>query len=409
MKHKPEILAPAGNIEKLKIAINYGADAVYLGGQKFGLRARADNFTDTELKHGVDYAHARQARVYVTLNAYLHDEDFDGLDSYCQYLESIGVDAVIVSDLGVLRAVTRSSNLRVHLSTQASCLNTSSAKLWKSMGVTRIVLGRETSVAQAGMIARQAGLEVEIFIHGALCMAYSGNCTISNFTAGRDSNRGGCIQSCRFPYQQHSSRASTSKLAVVANEEVESPFMSSKDLLGTEVIEELFLHGISSLKIEGRMKSPFYVASACKTYRRLIDAYQRSQLDDQSVSEANEDLLAVPHRGYTSASLMKPAGADSVCESEAGESSTFRYMGMVLDTSEDALYLRLHAPLRRGDVINFMPHSSPNFSYTVDSLQSVRGDLLDEARQDSVIRIDRSAILKSVEPLSIVRVAQESA
>ena len=408
MSHKPEILAPAGNIEKLKIAINYGADAVYVGGQKFGLRARADNFTDTELAHGVAYAHARQSRVYVTLNAYLHDEDFEGLDSYCQYLESIGVDAVIVSDLGVLRTVVRSSKLRVHLSTQASCLNTSSAKLWKSMGVSRIVLGRETSVAEAGEIAKEAGLEVEIFIHGALCMAYSGNCTISNFTAGRDSNRGGCIQSCRFPYQQESSRVSTSKLQVVAQQEVESPFMSSKDLLGTEVIEELFAHGISSLKIEGRMKSPFYVASACKTYRRLIDAYEQSQLDSQLVAQANDDLLAVPHRGYTSASLMQPAGADSVCENEAGESSTFRYMGMVLDTSSDSLYLRLHAPLKRGDVIDFMPHSLPNFSYTVDSLRSVRGEHLDEARQDSVIRIDRTSVLQGVDPLSIVRVAQES-
>ena len=199
---KPELLAPAKNLERLKVAIAYGADAVYLGGQKYGLRTRADNFTDYDLEIGVAFAHQHDAKVYVTLNAFLHDADFEGLEKYCQFLESIGVDAVIVSDLGVLRVVQH-SNLNIHLSTQASCLNSYAARLWKEMGVKRLIVGRELSIAEAGLI-RRSGIDVEMFAHGAMCMAYSGHCTISNFTAGRDSNRGGCIQSCRLPYHLQS-------------------------------------------------------------------------------------------------------------------------------------------------------------------------------------------------------------
>jgi len=189
----PEILAPAGSLEKLKVAVLYGAHAVYVGGQKFGLRTAADNFTLDELREGMRFAHERGAKVYVVLNSFLHDKDLKELPEFVQYLEEIQTDAVIVSDLGVVRTVREFSNLPIHISTQASTLNVHSAKLWKSAGATRIVLGREVSVKEAGKIRREADIEVEMFIHGSMCMAYSGHCVISNFTQGRDSNRGGCL------------------------------------------------------------------------------------------------------------------------------------------------------------------------------------------------------------------------
>ena len=196
----PELLSPAGNLEKLKIAINYGADAVYLGLQKFGLRSAAENFNLSELNEGVQYAHQRNAKVFVVLNAYLHDKELEELPAYLKEMEAAGVDAVIVSDLGVVKCVLNHSSIPVHLSTQASCLNYRSAKLWKDMGAERIVLGREISLEQAAKIKEKVDIELEMFIHGSMCMAYSGNCVISNYTQGRDSNRGGCAHSCRFEY-----------------------------------------------------------------------------------------------------------------------------------------------------------------------------------------------------------------
>ena len=188
----PELLAPAGSLDKLKVAVSYGANAVYFGGLKFGLRSAADNFTEQELIEGVEFAHSHGSLVYVVLNGFLHDKDLEDLPEFIKFLESLKIDAVIVSDLGVIETVKKHTNLEVHLSTQASCLNSYSAKLWKKMGVSRIVLGREVSIEEAKKIKEVADIEIEMFVHGSMCMAYSGNCTISNYTQGRDSNRGGC-------------------------------------------------------------------------------------------------------------------------------------------------------------------------------------------------------------------------
>ena len=195
-----ELLAPAGNLNKLKIAVLYGADAIYLAGPKYGLRSASDNFSDTELCEGIQFAHKNNCKTYVTLNAFLHDKELEDLPEYVSFLEQINVDAVIVSDLGVMTIVQQYSKLPIHLSTQASCLNIHAAKTWKKLGAKRLVLGREVSLEEAGKIRKSTGIEVELFVHGSMCSAYSGNCTISNYTSGRDSNRGGCVQSCRFYY-----------------------------------------------------------------------------------------------------------------------------------------------------------------------------------------------------------------
>jgi putative protease len=378
---KPELLAPAKNLERLKVAIAYGADAIYLGGQNYGLRARADNFTDYELEQAVVFAHQHNAKIYVTLNAFLHDSDFVGLGEYCQFLESIGVDAVIVSDLGVIRSIRNSSNLNIHLSTQASCLNSYAGLLWKEMGVKRLIVGRELTIAEAGAIREKSGIEVEMFTHGAMCMAYSGHCTISNFTAGRDSNRGGCIQSCRLPYHLETEEKKSDDLV---------SFMSSRDLWGIYQIGEFFQHQICSLKIEGRMKSSFYVGLTCKVYRQLIDAYATGTLNAEMLQVAARELQSVPNRDYFSGSLETPAGKDSVFGQLSGiNTGTYEYLGLVVDTIPDEIVLQLVEPLTVGEEIEIIPFQGEAIRGRVDRLFSITGESVEFLRQDSIARIPK--------------------
>ena len=396
---KPELLAPAKNLERLKVAIAYGADAVYLGGQKYGLRARADNFTDYELDRGVAFAHQHDAKVYVTLNAFLHDADLEGLAEYCQFLESIGVDGVIVSDLGVVRVARKSSNLNIHLSTQASCLNSYGARLWKEMGVKRLIVGRELSIAEAGEIRSQAGIEVEMFAHGAMCMAYSGHCTISNFTAGRDSNRGGCIQSCRLPYHLQGN----------AKENDLVTFMSSKDLWGIYQIGDFFNHQICSLKIEGRMKSSFYVALTCKIYRQLIDARAAGTLTPDMLEVAAAELQSVPHRDYFSGSLETPAGSDSVFGQLSGINTGERqYLGIVMDATLQEIVVRLVEPLAVGDEIEIVPFQGEPIRTKVEQLFSATGEPKKSMRADGLVRIPKvnaPTRARDVAALNVIRLA----
>lgn len=396
---KPELLAPAKNLERLQVAITYGADAVYLGGQNYGLRARADNFSHEELDRGVKFAHERGAKVYVTLNAFLHDEDFSKFIDYCQLLEQINVDAVIVSDLGVMGVIKNCSNLKIHLSTQASCLNGYAAKVWTRFGVDRLILGREVSIAEAGQIRakfsaenpQKAPLEIEMFIHGAMCMAYSGHCTISNYTAGRDSNRGGCIQSCRLPYQ-------------LSSEASPITFMSSKDLWGIYQVGDFFKHQICSLKIEGRMKSSFYVAMTCKAYRRGIDAYSQGELTPELLQEIAADLQSIPHRDYFSGSLETAAGEGSVFDQAAGNNTgTHDYLGVVLDTTEKAIAIKLVEPLSVGDEVEFiLPHNQTIY-YQVNRLFSVVGEGINSMRKDGIVCVPKVPELAQVEKLHLVR------
>lgn len=399
---KPELLAPAKNLERLKVAIAYGADAVYLGGQNYGLRARADNFTDSELAQGVAFAHHHHAKIYVTLNAFLHDADFEGLPEYCQFLESLNVDGVIVSDLGVIRVIQKHSNLNIHLSTQASCLNLYSACLWKEIGVNRLIVGRELSIAEAGLIRETSGIDVEMFTHGAMCMAYSGYCTISNFTAGRDSNRGGCIQSCRLPYELQTQNKQTDDLV---------SFMSSRDLWGIYQIGDFFKNKICSLKIEGRMKSSFYVAVTCKVYRYLIDAYAAGILDETLLIQAITELQSIPNRDYFSGSLESRAGRDSVFKQLSGINiGTHFYLGMVMETTATEIILRLVEPLALGDEIEIIPFQGEPIRWQINQMFSITGEPLESMRKDSIVRLpkpnDFLQRLDNVAKLNVVRFTQ---
>ncbi len=283
-----ELLAPAGNLNKLKIAVLYGADAVYLAGPKYGLRSASDNFSNTELYEGIQFAHQNNCKTYVTLNAFLHEKELKELPEYVSFLEQSNVDAVIVSDLGVMTVVQQHSKMPIHLSTQASCLNIHAAKAWQRLGAKRLVLGREVSLEEAGKIRKASGIEVELFVHGAMCTAYSGNCIISNYTSGRDSNRGGCVQNCRFYYsaiqdsiiQKDYNSENFEEFNVTdsenknVNENIPGNYsaslLSSKDLRGMRLLPKYIENGVDCIKVEGRMKSALYAAATTSAYSQAL-------------------------------------------------------------------------------------------------------------------------------------------
>ncbi len=265
---KPELLAPAGSLEKLKIAVHYGADAVYIGGQKYGLRSNADNFSFDEMHEGVDFAKRYGAKVFTAVNIYAHNEDLSGIESYLNHLADVGISAIIVADPAIIDiSLKKVPQLEVHLSTQQSTMNWKAVQFWKNEGIPRVVLARETSMKDIITIKQNVDIEIEAFIHGAMCSSYSGRCVLSNHFTDRDSNRGGCSQSCRWKYDLYADDNLLMPLD-------ENPFtMGSKDLFMLEHIPELIHAGIDSFKIEGRMKSMHYVATIVNAYRQAIDSF----------------------------------------------------------------------------------------------------------------------------------------
>lgn len=269
---KIELLAPAGDLKKLKIAVLYGADAVYIGGKHFSLRSRASNFSLEQIKEGVEFAHKHNVKVHVTINMIAHDEDMGGFEDYVSELDKYGVDAFICASAGMaIKCKQLIKHKEVHMSTQHSTTNSSSVTFWQSQGIDRVVLARECSMKEIKRIVDNTTLPLEVFIHGGMCISYSGKCVLSNYMTQRDANRGGCAQSCRWKYelfdQHHQYHNSEDMFS-----------MSSKDLVGIRNIANLISVGITSLKIEGRMKSAYYIATLIKNYRMLIDELYASNL-----------------------------------------------------------------------------------------------------------------------------------
>ena len=347
-----ELLAPAGSLEKLKVAVLYGAQAVYLSGQEYGLRAAAENFSWEELALGVAFAHQSGVKVYVVLNGFLHDGDLEQLPLFVQFLDSLAVDGVIVADLGVITLVQAHSNLPIHLSTQASCLSAASARVWQDLGVERIVLGREVTLASARKIKEQVAIELEMFIHGSMCMAYSGNCIISNYTQGRDSNRGGCAHSCRFEYSVQLADG-TAKNAF---------FMSSKDLCGIEVLGQYLEAGIDCVKVEGRMKGPLYLATTTKVYAQALAQWQTSPPSSEQVRYWQEELEKISHRQYSTGSLLAPADHSSIYHQREHETPLYSLAAKVVEVwREEALVVAVKSAFAPGDYVELVRAQGENY------------------------------------------------
>lgn len=286
-----ELLAPAKDLEKAKTAIRYGADAVYLGGKRFSLRSRASNFDIEDIKEIADFAHGFNKKIYVTVNMVFHDDDLYGIREYLEKLEKIGVDAIIVESLAVASLSKKyAPNMECHISTQTSITNSMTVKMMEEFGADRVVLAREVDMSEIEVIAKRVNIPLEVFIHGGMCSNYSGRCTLSNRMTLRDANRGGCAQSCRWKYRVYDGNTLIS--------DKECPLsMSSKDLRATAYIERMIKAGVASLKIEGRMKSDYYIAQVVKTYRKMIDEiYEKGHLDDDRIAYYDDELSKAENR-----------------------------------------------------------------------------------------------------------------
>ena len=370
MKKKVELLAPAGNMECLKTALYFGADAVYLAGKQYGLRAFAANFTQEELSEAVRLAHSLKKRVYLTLNALFRNQDFEGFPEYLLQIKEMGIDAVIVSDPGVMQCCLE-AGLEVHLSTQASTLNAKSAAFWHSQGVKRIVLAREITLAEAAEIAQNApdGLELEAFVHGAMCIAYSGRCLLSSVLTGRSGNKGECAQPCRWRYTIHEA-GYPEEYFPIGEDENGTYLLNSKDLMMIEHLPALIESGIASFKIEGRMKSAYYVGCVVGAYRKAIDAYladpEHYLLDQALIQELYDSAT---RRFTTGFYFGNPAG-EGQDTSRSPVPRRYGFCGIALENSrEDGLVLIEQSnKFSVGDTIDVLSPNLPSTQFTLEKI-----------------------------------------
>ena len=401
--NKPEILAPAGDMERLKYAIAYGADAVYLAGKHFGMRAASDNFTDEELQEGIAYAHAHGVKIYVTVNISPRSNEFSELEGYLRKLYQYGADAAIVSDLGVIRVAKRVvPELPLHISTQTSILNYEAAQFWVDMGAERIVLARELTLEEIRTIRDHIPpkVEIECFVHGAMCISYSGRCLISNYTTGRDANHGACAQSCRWKYALMEEKR-PGQYFPVEEDERGTYVMNSKDLCLIDHIPDLIEAGICSLKIEGRMKSIHYVATVVSVYRKAIDAYCNDPKKYQVTDEWRQELEKVSHRPYTKGFAFGKPGSDGQVYTTSSYEQTHDFVGIVLAYDADAkrAYIEQRNNVKNGEVLELLMPDGELFPLTLEDMRNADGESIDcapHAQQKFSIVSDRALMPDSL-------------
>lgn len=341
--NKIELLAPAGNMEKLKMAIRYGADAVYLAGKGFGLRAYGGNFTAEEMKEAAAFVHERGRKFYVTVNIIPRNGDLEGLDTYLKFLQDIGADAALISDLGVFQLAREAApRLPIHVSTQASAANWRTVKMWKDMGASRVVLAREVSIEEMAEIRKKVDVELEYFVHGAMCISWSGRCLLSNFfTDGkRQSNRGECIQACRFRYSLVE-ETRPGQYWPIEEDEHGTYILNSKDLCLIDQIPQLIQAGASSLKIEGRMKSVYYAAAVAAAYRKAIDAYYAEGDAFRVRREWREELEKISHRPYTTGFALGNPDHSAQAYARSQPEQPYDFVGLVLGWDPDTKIARI--------------------------------------------------------------------
>ena len=354
---KPELLVPAGSFESLQTAVLYGADAVYLGGTSYGLRARAANFDRETMQKAVQYAHEHGVRVHVTVNIIAHEDQFVGLDEYLLFLQSIGVDALIVSDAGIIDlAMEVIPDMELHLSTQASATNSRTMNFWHHHGVKRIVCAREISLAEMREIRANTDdtLDLEAFVHGAMCMSISGRCLLSNYLAGRDANQGACVHPCRWKYSLMEETRPGEYMPVFEGEDG-TYIMNSKDLCMIEYLPELIEAGIMSFKIEGRMKTPLYVAMVAKAYREAIDdLYKDPALYEKKKPYYKKLLSMVSHRDYSTGFYLGAPDQNSYNYTTAQYQKNANFVGKVLDVSVENPLVEQRNKFSVGETISML-------------------------------------------------------
>ena len=385
MKQKPELLAPAGNFEKLRAAVLYGADAVYLAGGAFGMRAAAGNFTDEELPRAAAYAHERGVRVYLAVNTMPRTSEYPALEAYLNFVRGCGVDALIVGDLGVLSLARRiAPELEVHVSTQASAVSLADVLAWRALGARRVVLARELSIEEVRQICEgvPGDMEIECFIHGAMCVAYSGRCLLSNYFTGRDANRGACAQPCRWNYRT---------LEICEEKRPDQPLglyedaagtfvMSSRDMCMIEHIPELVEAGIDSLKIEGRMKTALYVATVARTYRKAIDDYFADpELYEKNMDWYKAEISKCTYRQFTTGFYFGKPDENTQIYDNNTYVNEYIYLGIVEAVKDSLCRIEQRNKFCVGDSIEIMKPDGTNVPVTVEAMYTDDGESVDSA------------------------------
>lgn len=378
-KQKPELLAPAGDLEKLKIAVLYGADAVYIGGEAYSLRAKAKNFDIQKMKQGIEFAHAHGVKVYVTANIYAHNADFEGMADYFKEVEKIGADALLVSDLGVFSVAKETApNLEIHVSTQANNTNYKSAQMWYQLGAKRIVVARELSLKEIADIRQNIpeDMEIEAFVHGAMCISYSGRCLLSNYLSGRDANKGACSHPCRWKYHLMEETRPGEYMPIEENERG-TYIYNSKDLCMLEHIPDLIHAGVASLKIEGRMKTPFYVGTVVKAYRMAIDDYfESSEKYQKRIPIYMQEVSKASHREYTTAFYYgKPDGKQQVYTNNS-YIREYDFIGMIKEDSDEknCAIVEQRNKFSVGEEIEVMRAKGAFFSMKIEKIWNKAGE-----------------------------------
>lgn len=369
---KIELLAPAGSFEKMKYAFLYGADAVYFGGKDYSLRANAKNFSKEEIKSAVEYAHSLDKKVYVTVNIVFHNEDLDGLKDYLIYLSEIKVDAIITSDVAVMNIINSNNiNLEIHVSTQSSILNYETALFYKKMGATRVVLAREANKKDIRRIKEETGLEIECFAHGAMCTSFSGRCVLSNYCTNRDSNRGGCAQVCRWTFDYLKDN----------NKITDIPFsMTPKDLNMVSHIRKMIESGVNSFKIEGRMRSIYYVSTVILIYRRLIDKIMNNTLTLEDEKYALKVLNRVANRDSAPQFFDRLPDESDQYYLGREEVSNQDFLGLVVEVHDDYTIVEERNAFKIGDEVEIFGPNHETYSFKVDEMWDMDDNILDIAR-----------------------------
>ncbi|MGG6794413.1 UNVERIFIED_CONTAM: U32 family peptidase [Streptococcus canis] len=382
MKKRPEVLSPAGTLEKLKVAIDYGADAVFVGGQAYGLRSRAGNFSMEELQEGIDYAHARGAKVYVAANMVTHEGNEIGAGKWFRQLRDMGLDAVIVSDPAlIVICSTEAPGLEIHLSTQASSTNYETFEFWKAMGLTRVVLAREVNMAELAEIRKRTDVEIEAFVHGAMCISYSGRCVLSNHMSHRDANRGGCSQSCRWKYDLYDMPFGGERRSL-KGEIPEEYSMSSVDMCMIDHIPDLIENGVDSLKIEGRMKSIHYVSTVTNCYKAAVDAYMESPEAFYAIKEELiDELWKVAQRELATGFYYGTPTENEQLFGARRKIPQYKFVGEVVsfDSASMTATIRQRNVIMEGDRIEFYGPGFRHFETVIKDLHDADGQKIDRA------------------------------
>lgn len=400
----PEILAPAGNMEKALVAMEYGADALYLSGKAFGMRAKAGNFSTEELQEVLHIAHRRGVKVYVTVNITAHNDEIDLLPPYLAELEELRVDGLIVADPGVITlAKEYAPGVPLHLSTQANTVNYRAAQFWEQLGIARLVMARELTREEIAKVSQETNCEIEVFVHGAMCMAYSGRCLLSNVLTGRDANRGECAQSCRWRYAVVEEKRPV-QFMPIEEDEGGTHIFNSKDLRLIEYIPDLVESGVDSLKIEGRMKSSYYVATVVRAYRQALDLYAADPANYELPQELLDELDKVSHRPYY-AGFFVPSDA-GIHRPTGSYIRDYDVVGIVDDydqTTGDAV-IKVRNRLYVGEVVEVMQPHGPVLTQSIRSMIQDDGEgELTEAHANYTVRIP----MDQVKPYSMLRVKRD--